>query len=133
MECQKEKSFMCYICPYSAFYNQFLDISWISFFCSHYLDVTLTILFLDADFGVSLAATSLDNYFIRDDDWFICITCHKKYKHRTSVWRHVKWECNKQPQFECHVCGKRVTQKATLKTHVENVHGLVYVNSRVRT
>ncbi|ENN73534.1 hypothetical protein YQE_09785, partial [Dendroctonus ponderosae] len=79
-----------------------------------------------ADFGVSLAATSLDNYFIRDDDWFICITCHKKYKHRTSVWRHVKWECNKQPQFECHVCGKRVTQKATLKTHVENVHGLVY-------
>lgn len=75
---------------------------------------------------------SLDNFFVRNQEWFVCITCHKKYKHRTSVWRHIKFECNKKPQFKCHVCGKCVTQKATLKTHLENVHGLLYVSSRCR-
>ncbi|KAH1002465.1 hypothetical protein HUJ04_008551 [Dendroctonus ponderosae] len=67
----------------------------------------------------------LANYYVKSDDWFICKQCNKKYKHRTSVWRHIKWECNKKPQFACHICGKRVTQKTSLKAHVENVHGIM--------
>ncbi|XP_060535631.1 zinc finger protein 394-like [Cylas formicarius] len=65
---------------------------------------------------------SLVDHFYMDGVWFVCKTCNKRYKHRTSVWRHIKWECNKKPQFACYVCGKRVTQKTSLKAHLENIH-----------
>ncbi|KAL1517272.1 hypothetical protein ABEB36_001058 [Hypothenemus hampei] len=85
------------------------------------------------EFGcLTFPSFPLANYYVKDEDWFVCKQCNKKYKHRTSVWRHIKWECNKKPQFACHICGKRVTQKTSLKAHVENVHGLILLNKRVQ-
>lgn len=124
--------------------NVFNGVGLFRFFFSVTLDwtfVTLTALtgcsnwfwrvfffFVDDDFALAFPSFPLANYYIKHDDWFICKQCNKKYKHRTSVWRHIKWECNKKPQFACNICGKRVTQKTSLKAHVENVHGLVYVS-----
>lgn len=90
--------------------------------------VCFVFFFVDDDFALAFPSFPLANYYVKHDDWFVCKQCNKKYKHRTSVWRHIKWECNKKPQFACNICGKRVTQKTSLKAHVENVHGLVYVS-----
>ncbi|XP_060535604.1 zinc finger protein 626-like [Cylas formicarius] len=59
-----------------------------------------------------------------EDVWFACFTCGKRYRHRASLTRHSRYECNKMPQFVCPVCGRRLTQKTTLKTHLQNIHGL---------
>ncbi|XP_050301562.1 zinc finger protein 888-like [Anthonomus grandis grandis] len=81
------------------------------------------------EFGHEFPSFPLANYYLKEEDWYVCKQCNKRYKHRTSVWRHIKWECNKKPQFACHICGKRVTQKTSLKAHVENLSSFWWTTS----
>lgn len=57
--------------------------------------------------------------------WYCCSSCHRKYKYPTSVYNHRKFECNKEPQFECDFCKKRFTQKGSLKLHMANIHNVI--------
>lgn len=56
--------------------------------------------------------------------WYRCKQCHKRYKRNTSVYAHVKLQCNKDPQFHCDICSKKFTQKVSLKTHRYNIHNI---------
>lgn len=47
----------------------------------------------------------------------ICGLCGKRYKHRTHLNRHVKYECNIPPQFACPVCPYKAKQKGVLTRH----------------
>ncbi|XP_060535612.1 zinc finger protein 425-like [Cylas formicarius] len=47
--------------------------------------------------------------------YFNCSTCFKRYTHRSSAMRHVKYECGKGPQFRCRYCPKLFTQRSFVK------------------
>ncbi|CAH1367296.1 unnamed protein product [Tenebrio molitor] len=55
-------------------------------------------------------------------DRHVCQVCSKSYKHYASLWRHVKHECGKEPQFACAVCGKKFAHKFSLASHTVNKH-----------
>ncbi|KAH1008466.1 RB-associated KRAB zinc finger protein [Dendroctonus ponderosae] len=50
-----------------------------------------------------------------------CDTCFKSYKNKSTLYRHKKHECNKNP-YQCFYCGKFYRQKYDLKMHVYKKH-----------
>lgn len=64
-----------------------------------------------------------------DEIIFICPNnCGRKYKHKCNLYKHLKYECGKVGQFECTICFKRYTQKASLKTHMGLIHKIIAPN-----
>lgn len=53
---------------------------------------------------------------------FKCVTCGKCYVHNFILNRHIKYECGKEPQFQCPHCPYRSKQKGTLKNHIACRH-----------
>ncbi|CAH1964198.1 unnamed protein product [Acanthoscelides obtectus] len=53
-------------------------------------------------------------------DVFPCPQCGKMYRHKRSLVRHVKLECNQEPKFSCPEtgCDYRAHQKVSLRRHV---------------
>ncbi|XP_026481468.1 zinc finger protein 649-like [Ctenocephalides felis] len=51
-----------------------------------------------------------------------CPDCHKIYKWRQHLISHTRYECGKEPQFQCPFCSYRGHQRSTLKRHVIRVH-----------
>ena len=51
--------------------------------------------------------------------------CGRKYKYRQSMMLHFKFECGKEPQFECEFCQKRFAHKGSLRNHVGLVHKVI--------
>lgn len=51
-----------------------------------------------------------------------CADCGNKYKHKGSLQRHVKYECRKQPSFQCPYCVYRAYQKHNLLLHERHLH-----------
>ncbi|KAK6617132.1 hypothetical protein RUM43_014734 [Polyplax serrata] len=56
---------------------------------------------------------------------FSCYKCGKKYSQSPTLWRHIKYECGKGPQFHCPFCMKGFTRKFTMLKHADKQHGLV--------
>lgn len=58
---------------------------------------------------------------------FGCPTCQKKYSHKRSLWKHLKFVCGKPPTFVCPYmdCGYKGKLKENLKQHL-----LFYHNER---
>lgn len=54
--------------------------------------------------------------------------CGRGYKYKSGLFRHVKYECGKEPQFQCVVCQKRFTQQQSLKSHMIYIHGFPVYN-----
>ncbi|KAG8259306.1 hypothetical protein J6590_014775 [Homalodisca vitripennis] len=54
---------------------------------------------------------------------FPCYQCHKAYRHKTSLTKHLKYECGKEAQFRCEFCPYRAKQKANMNVHVMIKHG----------
>jgi len=52
---------------------------------------------------------------------FTC-SCGKTYSHQPSLWKHRKFECGKEPQFECPHCPHKTKHKADLAKHVNTRH-----------
>lgn len=48
--------------------------------------------------------------------------CGRIYKYKTSMVKHFKHECGKEPKYFCRFCPKKFHQKGNLKTHIGLVH-----------
>lgn len=53
--------------------------------------------------------------------------CGKVYKNKKSAWNHIRYECGMECQFHCDFCGKRFSQKSSLKTHLGLIHKVFVV------
>ncbi|RZB39195.1 hypothetical protein BDFB_000068 [Asbolus verrucosus] len=59
------------------------------------------------------------------DDRFACPECGRIYKLRSSLRNHQKWECGKEPQFNCPHCPYKAKQKMHVRRHVERMHKVI--------
>uniref|UniRef100_A0A4Y0BMW6 BTB domain-containing protein n=1 Tax=Anopheles funestus TaxID=62324 RepID=A0A4Y0BMW6_ANOFN len=53
---------------------------------------------------------------------FACPDCGRTYKLKSSLRNHQKWECGKEPQFQCPYCIYRAKQKMHIGRHMERMH-----------
>ncbi|KAG8308308.1 hypothetical protein J6590_002397 [Homalodisca vitripennis] len=53
---------------------------------------------------------------------FVCPGCRKVYRYKTTLVRHLRFECGKEPQFNCTFCTYRASQKNNLTRHVRLAH-----------
>lgn len=51
-----------------------------------------------------------------------CPDCGRSYKLKSSLRNHQKWECGKDPQFQCPFCVYRAKQKMHIGRHMERMH-----------
>lgn len=51
------------------------------------------------------------------DKKFVCESCGKKYKTKSLLGRHVRYECGTEPQFPCPLCLHRAKHKQALQYH----------------
>lgn len=49
---------------------------------------------------------------------FDCLQCGKTYRYKESLYTHQKYECGKEPQFQCPHCPYKAKQKGSLKSHI---------------
>ncbi len=57
-----------------------------------------------------------------NDTKFVCPDCGKVYKWKMTLNRHMKHECNKEPQFQCPMCPMRFKQKGHMVRHASRLH-----------
>lgn len=53
---------------------------------------------------------------------FQCTQCGKVYMSKGNLTRHLKFECGKEPQFQCPHCPVRTKHKSSLLTHIHCKH-----------
>ena len=53
---------------------------------------------------------------------YICVECNKSYALEGSLTRHLKYECGKQPQYQCPYCRKRIKLLGNVWQHIRLVH-----------
>lgn len=53
---------------------------------------------------------------------FECPVCGRRYKLKSSLRNHQKWECGKEPQFNCPFCPYKAKQKMHVIRHMERMH-----------
>lgn len=51
-----------------------------------------------------------------------CPDCHRTYKTKAKLNRHIKFECNKEPSFLCMFCPYKAKRKDNLQTHIVLKH-----------
>lgn len=51
-----------------------------------------------------------------------CDICGRAYKVARSLWRHRKYECQKEPGVFCNICPYKTKYKASLSKHYLCVH-----------
>jgi len=51
-----------------------------------------------------------------------CRRCGKVYNYRSSMYRHVKYECGKEKLFQCLYCAFRTKRKDLCKRHMYKTH-----------
>lgn len=56
-----------------------------------------------------------------------CPECGRMYKLKSSLRNHQKWECGKDPQFQCPFCVYRAKQKMHIGRHMERMHKEKYI------
>lgn len=47
-----------------------------------------------------------------------CDFCGKVYKQKAGLYNHQKYDCGKDPQFQCPHCSYKTKHKGNLKCHV---------------
>lgn len=53
---------------------------------------------------------------------FECKRCGKAYKLKTSLYKHLRWECGVEPQFKCSYCPYKGKQKIHYLKHLTSRH-----------
>lgn len=61
----------------------------------------------------------------------VCSTCGKSYSRVDSLQRHQRYECGKQPQFQCPYCPRKVHLKHNLLSHIYGMHTNKFPNVKV--
>jgi len=51
-------------------------------------------------------------------DAYECKQCGRTYRRKKNVMCHMKYECNKDPQFVCKICGKAIYYRSNFKRHM---------------
>lgn len=59
---------------------------------------------------------------IKRGDLSVCHQCQRVYKHRHTLNRHLRYECNKKPAFSCIYCNYAARRKYILLEHVRGSH-----------
>lgn len=54
----------------------------------------------------------------------VCPQCGRTYVHKYSMLTHIKYECNKEPQFICQFCGKGIYYPSNYKKHLMSKHDI---------
>lgn len=49
-------------------------------------------------------------------------SCGRSYFASTSLRAHQRWECGKDPSFQCPHCSYKCKQKSNMRTHIKTVH-----------
>jgi uncharacterized Zn-finger protein len=55
----------------------------------------------------------------------VCTKCSKRYASLGALQRHCRYECGKEPMFQCRLCGKKTKHKSNLKSHYISIHKTV--------
>nr|XP_012225955.1 PREDICTED: zinc finger protein 425-like [Linepithema humile] len=64
------------------------------------------------------------NYLMDEDLMLKCPQCGRGYKVKTSLSKHLKYECGGRRNFCCDVCGRSFTQNISLRRHLMHSHNL---------
>jgi uncharacterized C2H2 Zn-finger protein len=48
---------------------------------------------------------------------FVCQRCSRSFKHTSSFYRHLRYECGVEPRFQCPVCNMKFKQKYNMIVH----------------
>ncbi|XP_060535641.1 zinc finger protein 484-like [Cylas formicarius] len=56
---------------------------------------------------------------------YMCPNCHKIYAKKSTMVRHMKYECGKLPRFGCAMCGYRGYQKTHVERHLSRKHDVL--------
>ncbi|CAB0016851.1 unnamed protein product, partial [Nesidiocoris tenuis] len=102
-------------------------------FENQYLKCPRPELFLLSSSNIVSHQSDLIAFFGADSDQFLSefsydvgaphvCKCGKSYKAKGSLARHRKYECGKEPQFQCPYCPHRSKLKEHLKTHIVAKH-----------
>ncbi|KAF7272316.1 hypothetical protein GWI33_014865 [Rhynchophorus ferrugineus] len=57
---------------------------------------------------------------------YVCENCNKTYAKKSTMVRHMKYECGKLPRFGCAICGYRGYQKTHVERHLSRKHAVLY-------
>ncbi|KAJ9593770.1 hypothetical protein L9F63_027589, partial [Diploptera punctata] len=83
------------------------------------LEAFQTLIMNQASLNVSLASNSLTNTFLAESlKGHICPQCGKSYRWKSTLDRHLRLECGKEPQFQCPYCAYRAKRKSNLEKHI---------------
>lgn len=55
----------------------------------------------------------------------IC-SCGRQYRYKRGLSAHQKFECGKEPSFQCPMCSKKYTQPSALNYHMKTIHVETY-------
>jgi len=71
---------------------------------------------------VLLQQTDSRHPITEEGNVFGCTQCGKVYMSKGSLTRHLKFECGKEPQFQCPHCPLRTKRKSSLLSHIYCKH-----------
>ncbi len=66
-----------------------------------------------------------DNYNASQRPFSCPNGCGRRYKYKAGVYQHLKFECGKEPQFQCNVCLKKFSMRNNWKSHCIAKHGTI--------
>ncbi|XP_044737191.1 longitudinals lacking protein isoform X25 [Chrysoperla carnea] len=68
-----------------------------------------------------------------DNRPYSCQKCNRLYKYKNNLYRHLRFECGIEPQFECPYCLYKFKQKDNLNSHIYSKHSNVIPKREINT
>lgn len=75
--------------------------------------------------GSTTAGMRIPNTSPTNDIFYCPNACGKMYKHKSSLSKHLKYECGRSKLFKCQLCPKHFAQKHHLKAHLGLIHRVI--------